>query len=72
MASKKEIVHKGERIKVIEKEDYWKLEFSNGSKEKIYYHVNAQQHSVWMWESGKINEEALSIGELIKNLRIAK
>jgi hypothetical protein len=69
MPGKKEIVYNGETIKVVEKEGYWELKFSNGSKEKIYLHVNAQQHRLWMWESGKIDEAARAIGELIEDLR---
>ena len=72
MARNKEIVHNGETIEVLEKEGYWILKFPNGSKEKIYLHVNAHQDSVWMWESGKIDEKAQSIGKLIEDLRSAK
>jgi hypothetical protein len=38
---------------------------TTNNKEKIYLHVNAQQHSVWMWESGKIDDAAQAIGKLI-------
>lgn len=66
MPDKIELRHKGEQITAEPKGKYWEVEFRHGPKQKLYHHVNAQKHAVWMWESGKIDEDSLEIGKLIE------
>jgi len=68
MTDKKEIVYKGEAIKVTKKEGHWDLRFPDGSDEELYHHINAEENAVWMWASGKIDDASLSIGRLIEAL----
>ncbi len=69
MATKMKLFYKGEMIKASEKAGYWKLEFANGSTEKLYHHIDKEQNAIWMWESGKIDELSQAIGKLIDEPR---
>jgi hypothetical protein len=70
MDSRNQITHNGEVIKVYETNACWELEYPNGSKDKIFHHINAEQDAVWMWECGRIDEAALTIGNLIEEIRL--
>jgi hypothetical protein len=71
MGSGTSIVHNGEVIWVRENETHWELKYLNGSREKIFYHLNADKHALWMWECGRIDEAAFAIGRLIEEMRVA-
>ncbi len=65
MSSKLEFILNGHAIKVDENKNFWEVKFSDGKVEKLYHHINAEKDAIWMWESGRIDEESLTIGGLI-------
>ena len=66
MSRKFEFMYSGHSINVVEAKSHWEVYFSAGRVEKIYYHVNSANAGIWMWESGKIDDDSLSIGALIE------
>lgn len=65
MADTKEVTFKGEVIKVTNKKGFWKLRYADGTEKKLFHHFNEEGGAIWMWESGRIDEESLIIGKLI-------